>query len=131
MTVLRCLSVGVALAALLVGSGARADGVRADGYRPDQFLTLDLNQAVLSPVPLGPATAFAPVPVEAQADAKAATATAPPVRTAQVRTVHPQHPAGHRIAQHRGNPLDAQASAPRPRIQLWYSCASGLCTRQR
>jgi hypothetical protein len=40
----------------------------ADEYRPDQFLGLDLSKAVLSPKPLGPPAAFAPVPVEAKSD---------------------------------------------------------------
>ena len=40
----------------------------ADEYRADEFLSLDLSKAVLSPKPLGPAAHFAPVPVEARAD---------------------------------------------------------------
>src|ERR1035437_4272934 len=40
----------------------------ADEYRPDQFLGLDLSQAVLSPKPLGPASQFAPVAIAARAE---------------------------------------------------------------
>jgi hypothetical protein len=41
-------------AALLMGSVALAAG-----YRPDQFFSLDLSRAALSPTPLGPTTQFA------------------------------------------------------------------------
>jgi hypothetical protein len=51
-------------AALIAGGAASA----AD-YRPDEFLTLDLSKAVLSPKPLGPMNSFAPVAVEAKGDA--------------------------------------------------------------
>jgi hypothetical protein len=50
--------------ALLAWSGLSV----ADEYRPDEFLSLDLSKAVLSPKPLGPASEFAPVAVEARAD---------------------------------------------------------------
>ena len=42
----------------------------ADEYRPDEFLSLDLSKAVLSPKRLGPAAQFEPMPVEAKTDAK-------------------------------------------------------------
>jgi hypothetical protein len=41
----------------------------ADQYRAEEFLSLDLSQAVLSPKRLGPAAEFAPVAVEARSDA--------------------------------------------------------------
>jgi hypothetical protein len=41
-------------AALLAGSAALAAG-----YRPDQFFSLDLSRAALSPTPLGPPAQFA------------------------------------------------------------------------
>ena len=66
---------------LLAWSGAS----RADGYRPDEFLKLDLPQAVLSPKLLGPPTQFEPVAVEAKADPGV---TAKPVHAAQVKSVH-------------------------------------------
>jgi hypothetical protein len=62
--ILKRTFLGFVGAALLVSSGASM----ADEYRPDQFLGLDLSQAVLSPKPLGPATEFAPVAVEAETD---------------------------------------------------------------
>src|SRR5882757_2884306 len=40
----------------------------ADQYRPDEFLTLDLSKAVLSPKPLGPPTQFEPMRGEAKTD---------------------------------------------------------------
>ncbi|MGA8898707.1 hypothetical protein [Bradyrhizobium sp.] len=45
-------------------SGASA----AQQYRPDEFLKLDPSQAVLSPKPLGPATAFTPGPLDVTVD---------------------------------------------------------------
>ncbi len=56
--------VPITLGAVLV-SGATA---MAADYRPDQFLTLDLPKAVLSPKRLGPEAHFESVPVEAKAD---------------------------------------------------------------
>ena len=41
----------------------------ADQYRAEEFLSLDLSQAVLSPKRLGPPAEFAPVAVEARSDA--------------------------------------------------------------
>src|SRR3954471_20389654 len=40
----------------------------ADEYRPDEFLTLDLSKAALSPKPLGPPTQFEPRQSEAKTD---------------------------------------------------------------
>ena len=40
----------------------------ADEYRPDQFLSLDLSKAVLSPKPLGPANVFGPVAATTRTD---------------------------------------------------------------
>src|SRR5215469_17473888 len=56
-----CLVVG----ALLVASGSAA---LAAEYRPDDFLTMDLSKAVLSPTPLGPTAHFVPLPVKAKSD---------------------------------------------------------------
>jgi hypothetical protein len=50
-------------AALIAGGAASA----AD-YKPDEFLSLDLSKAVLSPKRLGPGSSFAPVAVEAKGD---------------------------------------------------------------
>jgi hypothetical protein len=54
-------------ASLLLWAGSAP----ADEYRPDEFLGLDLSEAVLSPKRLGPPTEFAPVAVEARAEPKA------------------------------------------------------------
>src|SRR5438445_7111631 len=62
--ILKGAFLGFVCTALLASCGASV----ADEYRPDQFLGLDLSQAVLSPKPLGPATEFAPVAVEAETD---------------------------------------------------------------
>ncbi len=40
----------------------------ADEYRPDEFLTLDLSKAALSPKPLGPSAQFEPRQGEAKTD---------------------------------------------------------------
>jgi hypothetical protein len=134
MALRSALRIGVPLAAVLLVCGA----ARADGYRADQFLTLDLAKAVLSPTPLGPLSHFEPVPVQAKADtarsatpsAAAQTATAGGSATsgkataAHVPAAQMQH---HRLAQRRrGNPLDAQASASRARIQVHPVQAHGI-----
>ena len=49
----------------------------ADEYRANEFLGLDLSQAVLSPKRLGPETQFAPVRIEARTDRR-------PVKTERV-----------------------------------------------
>src|ERR1700754_1616970 len=46
-----------------------AGSAAADQYRADEFLSLDLSKAVLSPKRLGPPAEFAPVAVEARSDA--------------------------------------------------------------
>jgi hypothetical protein len=119
-------------AALLVWSGTSF----ADEYRPDEFLGLDLSQALLSPKRLGPATEFAPVRIEAMADPK-------PVRTERVtraktqishqvtthvahaRAERPRGAARTKLARRHGNPLDAQASDTR--IQAWPCKSGGIC----
>ena len=50
--------------ALLTWSGLAI----ADPYRPDEFLSLDLSRAVLSPKPLGPAGGFTPGPLDVKTD---------------------------------------------------------------
>jgi hypothetical protein len=40
----------------------------AQQYRADEFLSLDLSRAVLSPKPLGPAASFAPGPLDVTID---------------------------------------------------------------
>lgn len=77
-----------AVALACIGSSA------AQAYRPDEFLTLDLSHAVLSPNPLGPVNSFAPGPLDVTVDH--ASNTAPPAsaefvvepKTVTATTVH-------------------------------------------
>jgi hypothetical protein len=62
--ILKTILTAAICAALLAGSGPS----KADQYRPDEFLSLDLSKAVLSPKPLGPTTEFAPIAIEARTD---------------------------------------------------------------
>jgi hypothetical protein len=117
----------------------------ADEYRPDQFLGLDLSQAVLSPKPLGPATEFAPVAVEAKTDQGTDNATEPAqareepkagpqivipkTRLAHLRNEKPHGAARTRLARRHGNPLDAQALDAR--IQVWPCRSGGICSWKR
>src|SRR5882757_2040477 len=50
----------------------------ADEYRPDEFLTLDLSKAALSPKPLGPPAQFEPMRGEAKTDPQSDAADAAP-----------------------------------------------------
>ncbi len=135
-----------AMVAALIASGAAS----AADYRPDEFLGLDLSKAVLSPKPLGPATAFAPVAVEAKGDATSgvfAQNDAKKVAVERVKTVKSTVHRDGRVAEapgekrrgaararlvHRhGNPLDAQAMDTR--IQKWPCNPDngGICAWQR
>src|SRR4051812_37559969 len=60
----RAAFIAIVVAVFLAGSASTADE-----YRPDEFLTLDLSKAVLSPKPLGPPAQFQPMPVEAKTEA--------------------------------------------------------------
>jgi hypothetical protein len=119
---------------LLVGSASMADE-----YRPDEFLTLDLSKAVLSPRPLGPRAEFSPVRLEAasepsgvlpRADTRKVAVTkievaperAKSSRISRASHEGPRGAARTRLAHRHGNPLDAQAMDTR--IQKW-PCKSG------
>jgi hypothetical protein len=136
--------------AALVGAAllmAGAAAVAAD-YRADEFLSLDLSKAVLSPKPLGPHTEFAPVSAEARGDVRTDVANHEHARhAAQTRTEHGAaaqrsiamvHPpvaksrgtARTRLAHRHGNPLDAQAfdaKASDAHIQTWPCRSGGIC----
>jgi hypothetical protein len=56
------------LAAVGVAALAWSGVAAAQAYRPDEFLSLDLSKAVLSPRPLGPATSFTPGPLDVTVD---------------------------------------------------------------
>jgi len=118
-----------------------------DAYRADQFLSLDLSKALLSPKPLGPRQEFVPGPIEpgavpqsegpqARLEPKAApriVKAAPHVAAAGPRLAHRQaeKPRGAgrtRLARRHSNPLDAEAFDTR--IQVWPCRSGGICNWQ-
>jgi hypothetical protein len=130
--VLKGVLATVVCAGLLVGSAASA----AERYSPDEFLTLDLSKAALSPKRLGPPAQFEPVPVEAKADPKskavhvdAAPKAAAKTRVAHARAEKPRAAARSKLARRHTNPLDAQAFDTR--IQVWPCRSGGICNWQR
>jgi hypothetical protein len=142
-----CLAV---FGVLLVSAGALAAE-----YRPDDFLTLDLPKAVLSPTPLGPRNQFVPMPVEAKgdykgdhkrdyradvgSDAKAEDGYVSQARVTPARTARSHQKPPHsfteqrrgsartRLAHRHGNPLDAHALAIDHRIRTWPCRSGGIC----
>lgn len=137
--VLKSVSLAIAFALVIAGGGV----ARADGYKPDEYLSLDLSRAVLSPKRLGPETRFAPLPLEAR-DGNEAQAHAEPgdvpkkVATERVRRGEPKaaqaRPAQRgqaraKLTHRRGNPLDAQAMDTR--IQTWPCRSGGICNWKR
>ena len=148
--VLKNVGIAIICTTLLAWSGPSL----ADEYRPDEFLSLDLSRALLSPKPLGPPSEFAPVAVEAKADrgSEGAQARAEPTaesklvktkrivisstRVAHMRPekprVHAEKPRGAvrtKLARRYGNPLDAQAFDTR--IQVWPCKSGGICNWKR
>ena len=133
--VLKNLFIATVCAVLLAWSGVSV----ADEYRPDQFLSLDLSKAVLSPKRLGPPAEFAPVPVEAKTDrgSEGAQASAQHVAHPKIHAIHvahmraepPRGAARTRLAHRHGNPLDAQAFDTR--IQVWPCRSGGICDWKR
>jgi hypothetical protein len=128
----RNVFVAVICTMLLMWSGLSV----ADEYQPDQFLGLDLSQAVLSPKPLGPSARFAPVAVEARTDlgsdakpARVVRVTKPKTPVAHLRAEKPRGAARTRLAHRHGNPLDAQAFDTR--IQVWPCRSGGICDWKR
>jgi hypothetical protein len=114
----------------------------ADGYRPDEFLTLDLSKAVLSPKPLGPPAQFAPRQGEARTDPQsnvpvnagpkavnAAPKAAAKIKVAHARMERPRVAARTKMVRRHTNPLDAQAFDTR--IQVWPCKSGGICNWQR
>jgi hypothetical protein len=115
----------------------------ADEYRPDEFLTLDLSKAALSPRRLGPPAQFEPLRGEAKTDPqsnaepveaagpKAANATPKAIKTKIVhaRAEKPRAPVRTKLVRHHSNPLDAQAFDTR--IQVWPCKSGGICNWQR
>ena len=150
--ILKTICATAICAALLAGSSPS----KADQYRADEFLSLDLSKAVLSPKPLGPRSEFAPVAIEARTDPgsdgagarveprvnlkiavsrslkvavpKAAVAV-PNVTVAHIRPEKPRGAVRAKLAQRHGNPLDAEARDTR--IQVWPCQSGGICNWQR
>jgi hypothetical protein len=145
---LKNLFIAIVCPALLAWSSVSI----ADEYRADQYLGLDLSEAVLSPKPLGPPTQFAPVPIEARADRAGEVAQAPAepkaepnkpepgivihktrvihrTRVARMRQEKPRGLARTKLARRHGNPLDAQAFDTR--IQVWPCRSGGICNWKR
>jgi len=124
------MAIATALCMGLLMSGGAA---LADEYRADQFLGLDLSQAVLSPKRLGPETQFAPVRIEARTDRRpvktervvVAKEAAPKPQIAQERVEKPRSPVRTKLARRHSNPLDAQARDTR--IQKWPCKSGGIC----
>ena len=125
-------------------------GSRAADYRPDEFLSLDLSRAVLSPKLLGASSGFVPLPAEAANSSKVENAevatepeNGPAVSRAEsaprisIANVHHGRSQDRRLAnrpnhlaRHRGNPLDAQAMDSRDRdrrINVWPCRTGGIC----
>lgn len=144
MTVLKSVFVATVCTACLALGGVAL----ADDYRPNEFFSLDLSQAVLSPKRLGPPAQFEPVPVEAKTDASPDQhAAAEPkveepkveqqkaVRTTRVRAPRERKraiahvPARAKLARRHSNPLDAEARDTR--IQTWPCRTGGICNWQR
>ena len=124
-------------AALLCSSASMAAE-----YRPEEYFSLDLSKAVLSPRPLGPLTAFEQVPIEAKADrasepkwareelktepkSVAAERVTVPHRLTKAASLTPKTPARTHLAHRHRNPLDAQAQDTR--IQTWPCKSGGIC----
>ena len=119
-----------------------ASASMAADYHPEEYFSLDLSKAVLSPTPLGPPAAFEQVPIEAKGDrasepkwAREELKTEPKtVATEQVRVEHraakaaslkPKGSARTHLAHRHRNPLDAQAMDTR--IQTWPCKSGGIC----
>ena len=120
-------------AALCTGLLMSGGAALADEYRADQFLGLDLSQAVLSPKRLGPETQVAPVRIEARTDRRpvktervvVSKEAAPKPQVAQQRVEKPRAAARTKLARRHSNPLDAQARDTR--IQKWPCTSGGIC----
>jgi hypothetical protein len=135
--VLKNVGIVIICTALSVWSGRSM----ADEYRADEFLSLDLSKALLSPKPLGPPTEFAPVAVEAKGDrgnertqAQAEPGAEPKVVDHKTRVVHapaekPRGAVRTKLARRHHNPLDAQAFDTR--IQVWPCRSGGICNWKR
>jgi hypothetical protein len=117
----------------------------ADEYRPNEFLSLDLSKAVLSPKPLGPASGFAPGPLDVTVNRESGQARAEPTdepkvvvhnsrvvhntRVAHLRAEPPRHAVPIKLARQHRSPIDAQAFDAR--VQVWPCKSGGICNWKR
>ncbi|MEZ2140780.1 hypothetical protein AAE026_00525 [Bradyrhizobium sp. DN5] len=138
--VLKSVPFAIAVALVLAGAGI----ARADDYKPDEYLSLDLSKAVLSPKRLGPETKFAPVALEArggnEAQARAEPIDVPKKVAAErvhvaepkvghARSAQPRGAARTKLSRRHGNPLEAQARDTR--IETWPCRSGGICNWKR
>jgi hypothetical protein len=129
------------VAALVLAWGGAAC---AADYKPDDYLSLDLSRAVLSPKRLGPETQFAPVALEARGGSETQARIQPmdvpkkvaaervhvaEPKVARTRSAQSRGAARNHLAHRRGNPLDAQAMDTR--IQTWPCRSGGICNWKR
>jgi len=131
------LLAGLCGASLFFASAATA----AEQGKEDYF-SLDLSKAVLSPKPIGPPAVFEQLPVEAEGDraseprwAREELKTEPrgvaikdvtvPRRAANAASMKPKPSARTHLAHRHRNPLDAQAMDTR--IQTWPCKSGGIC----
>jgi hypothetical protein len=115
---------------------AASSSSMAEGYKPDEYLSLDLSKAALSPKLLGPPSQFEPLRVEDKADSENRSAHVGPepkavvkVGVAQPRAEKRHGVARTKLARRHSNPLDAQAFDTR--IQVWPCKSGGICNWQR
>lgn len=134
---LRQVFAGFFGAALLASSAPMAAE-----YHPQEYFSLDLSKAVLSPNPLGPLTAFEEVPIGAKGERASEPRwareelKAEPKRVVIERVTRP-HPLARAaslrrtgsvradLAHRHLNPLDAQAMDSR--VQTWPCTSGGIC----
>ena len=122
-------------AALLAWSGLAV----ADEYRPDQFLSLDLPSALLSPKPLGPASKFVPGPLDvtvdrgsagAQASVEPKTESREPQAEPRVQQAEPRvRQAESRFVTHKTRVAHARAEKPLPAEQPRGAARTKLARR--
>src|SRR5216683_1977959 len=115
---------------------AGASPSKANEYRPDEFLSLDLSKAVLSPKPLGPSSEFAPVAIEARTDpgSDGAGARVEPRANPKIAVSRSLKVTVPKAAVAVPNVTVAHirpAEARDTRIQVWPCQSGGICNWQR
>lgn len=154
--ILRKILIALGGVTLVAWSGASI----ADEYGPDEYLSLDLSRAVLSPKPLGPAAGFIQGPLDVRVDRgsddgqPSAEPTVEPKLVVQTSRITRQHAEQPRVAHRRSEPHVAQQRAEPPRmvartrlarhrgspldaqafdarIQVWPCKSGGICNWKR